>query len=78
MQALSLHDSAMQKMLRIFGADRGERLANEILGDLGIVVVATAGDLRRFAARLELHGTFETAVAAMLRVHAVISETKTS
>lgn len=78
MDAPSLHDAALQKIRRIFGSERGQRLADEILDNLGIAVILTADDLRGFATRLALLGTFEGAVAAMLRVHAVMSEAKAS
>lgn len=72
MDAPSLHDHALAKLARVFGAERGERVARQILQEIGLSELRTPDDLMRFGAALEALGGYEAAIGAMLRLHARI------
>lgn len=60
------------KLVKVLGADKAERVAREVLDEIGLPELATADDLLRFARALEKRGGFESALGAMLSVQAVL------
>lgn len=60
------------KLVKVLGADKAERVAREVLDEIGLPELATPDDLLRFARALEKRGGFESALGAMLSVQAVL------
>lgn len=72
MDAPSVHDVALGRLTRVLGVERGNRLARQILDELGLSELRTPEDLMRFGTALEVLGGYEAAIGAMLRLHARI------
>lgn len=65
-----IHIHAVERMRRIFGTYRADRIVQAVLADLQLASLATANDLLEFGAQLERRGGLEAAVGAMMRVQA--------
>ncbi len=73
-EASSWHAVAEAKLVRVLGPAEGARTLREVLLEIKTPIIASAEDLRRFAASLSTRGGFHTAIAAMLDVHATMYE----
>lgn len=63
---------ALQKLSRVFGAERGRTLLEEATTTAGLKRIDNADDLMKVARALETRGGLERAVGAMLSVQAVM------
>lgn len=69
---LALRDLALDKLTRILGAEKGRRVYDDVLGEVGLAEVSTPDDLYAFSERLSLRKGFEAAVGGLLGVAAVL------
>ncbi len=67
-----LHTSTVQRMHRVLGADRADRLLRDGLAAIGCDQLETADDLYRFALWLGTSTGFEQALGSLLAVQAVM------
>ncbi len=67
-----LRDLAREKLTRVLGPAKGQRLYEEVLVEAGLAEIVTPDDLYAFSERLSRRGGFEAAVGGMLGVAAVL------
>jgi len=70
------HELAHSKLARVFGAEKAQKLVDEIVADGGLSEIASAQDLLVFSVALKKRGGFESTVGAMLALQAVLRGAK--
>lgn len=76
MTATELHDLALQKLERVFGAARAPAMLADVLREAGLVRIRTAEDLLAVGLALERHGGIEAGVGGILKVQAALRGAK--
>ena len=65
-------DLALEKLTRVFGAERGSAIYRATLVDAELLELRSADDLFAFAAQLSRRGGMEAAVGGLLSVASVL------
>jgi hypothetical protein len=68
----TLADFALEKLTRVLGGDRAQRIYLETLERSGLSDIRTAEDLDAFGQQLSTRSGFEAAVGEMLSVAAIL------
>ncbi len=71
-----LHALARDKLVKVFGAERGEKLLSELLSELRIAAIRTPDDLAAAGEALKSRGQFEAAIGGLLAVQAAMRKSR--